>query len=272
MRTFDFVLFGIRLRIDCPDALSVSLVVGNFGVFEIAEPALPPHYSYKIERALDGLGYAVFADHRPEHIARDAYELMYCLEKFVTVDVQLRRPDLFFVHAAALQRTGRACLLVAPPGSGKSTTAWALLHNGFGYLSDELAPVDLDALTVLPYPHALCLKRPPPAPYALPPHVIATGRTLHVPAAAFASNVNAPVPLACIFFNQYDPTTTEPAASKLSAGAASALLYANGLNQLAHSGDGLAAAAAIAGRVGCYRLTTADLTKTCELVASIMTG
>ena len=49
-------------------------------------------------------------------------------------------------------------------GAGKSTTAWGLLHHGFSYLSDELAPIDLETLEVLPYRHALCLKRRPPSP------------------------------------------------------------------------------------------------------------
>ena len=272
MRVFDLALFGVRVRVECPDALCVSLVVGNFGAFVTGVTLLAPDYSYTIQRASDDLGYAVVSDHRPTGIARDAYELLYYLEKSITIDVQLRRADLFFVHAAALQRAGRACLLVAPPGSGKSTTAWALIHHGFGYLSDELAPIDLATLTVLPYPHALCLKQPPPPPYALPSDTIITARTLHVPSASIATNIDTPVPLAFIFFNQYDPAALTPTSRPISAGAASALLYANGLNQLAHSGDGLAAAAAIAARVDCYQLTTGDLTQTCELLASIMAG
>ena len=49
-------------------------------------------------------------------------------------------------------------LLAGASGNGKSTTAWALLHRGFQYLSDELAPLDLSAMTVHAFPHALCLK------------------------------------------------------------------------------------------------------------------
>ncbi len=272
MRVFDLALFGVRVRVECPDALCVSLVAGNFGAFVTGGPPMAADYSYTIQSGSDDDDYTVVSDHRPTAIAHDAHELLYYLEKSITIDVQLRRPDLFFVHAAALQRAGRACLLVAPPGSGKSTTAWALTHHGFGYLSDELAPIDLATLTVLPYPHALCLKRRPPAPYVLPSDTIITARTLHVPSASIATNIDTPVPLARIFFNQYDPAAVAPTLRPISAGAAGALLYANGLNQLAHSGDGLGAAAAITARVDCYQLTTADLTQTCELLASIMVG
>lgn len=272
MRTFDLILFGVHVRVACPDALSAALVDGNFGAFATRASRSTPDYSYTIQLASGDLGYTVSAEHGTTTIAQDAYELLYNLEKSITIDVQLRRPDLFFVHSAALQRGGQACLLVAPPGSGKSTTAWALLHHGFGYLSDELAPIDLATMTVLPYPHALCLKRHPPARYALPSDTIVTGRTLHVPSASIASDVDTPVPLGFVFFNQYDPAALAPTSRAISGAAATALLYANGLNQLAHSGDGLAAAAAIAARADCHQLTTADLTQTCELVTSIMEG
>uniref|UniRef100_L8BA56 Hpr(Ser) kinase/phosphatase n=1 Tax=Rubrivivax gelatinosus S1 TaxID=1138313 RepID=L8BA56_RUBGE len=45
-------------------------------------------------------------------------------------------------HAAVLERGGRALLLPAPPGSGKSTLCAALAHRGWRLLSDELALVD----------------------------------------------------------------------------------------------------------------------------------
>ena len=46
MRVFDLVLFGVRVRVECPDALSVSLVVGNFGAFATASHRSLPDYSY----------------------------------------------------------------------------------------------------------------------------------------------------------------------------------------------------------------------------------
>jgi len=49
------------------------------------------------------------------------------------------------IHAAVLERDGRALLLPAPPGSGKSTLCAALLHRGWRLLSDELALLDMDS-------------------------------------------------------------------------------------------------------------------------------
>lgn len=48
------------------------------------------------------------------------------------------------LHAAALERDGRAVLLPAPPGSGKSTLCAALTHTGWRLLTDESVLLDLD--------------------------------------------------------------------------------------------------------------------------------
>ena len=49
------------------------------------------------------------------------------------------------LHAASVVRNGRAIILPAPPGSGKSTLCAALVHRGWRLLSDELTLVDYDA-------------------------------------------------------------------------------------------------------------------------------
>jgi HprK-related kinase A len=46
------------------------------------------------------------------------------------------------IHAAVLERQGRAVILAAPPGSGKSTLAAALACRGWRLLSDELTLID----------------------------------------------------------------------------------------------------------------------------------
>ncbi len=49
------------------------------------------------------------------------------------------------IHAAVLEMGGRALVLPAPPGSGKSTLCAGLLHRGWRLLTDELALLDLDS-------------------------------------------------------------------------------------------------------------------------------
>ena len=51
--------------------------------------------------------------------------------------------DQFIViHSATLERNGRALLMPAPPGSGKSTLCAALVAGGWRLLSDEFALID----------------------------------------------------------------------------------------------------------------------------------
>ena len=62
------------------------------------------------------------------------------------------------VHAAVVERGGRALLLPAPPGSGKSTLCAALVARGWRLLSDELALIDRDTGRLVPLPRAISLK------------------------------------------------------------------------------------------------------------------
>lgn len=65
--------------------------------------------------------------------------------------------DHLVVHAAVLERGGRAILMPAKPGTGKSTLCTALAHRGWRLFSDEMAllrPSD-GTLEAVPRPIAL---------------------------------------------------------------------------------------------------------------------
>lgn len=203
--------------------------------------------------------------------AEDVGDFLYLFEKDMTVALESIRPELFFLHAAALEYNGGIHLLVAESGGGKSTTAWALLHHGFRYASDELAPVVLESMKILTYPHALCLKSVPPAPYNLPKETLYTERTLHVPVNVLPSLVVKDVlSLQSIFFVKYHAESTAPSIQDVTTAQAGARVYANGLNQLAHPSDGLDAAIQIARHSQCFELHTADLGMTCKLVTETL--
>ena len=178
-------------------------------------------------------------------------DLLYLLEKDITVELQRRRADLFFLHAAAIEREGTTLLLVAESGSGKSTTTWGLLHHAFRYLSDELSPIDVNTMCVLPYPHALCLKHDPPPPYALPPAAIRLGRTIHLPVDSLpAPTVSGPRALGGVFLVTHRPDIRAPEMRSIGPAEASARLYVAALNALAHRNQGLQAVRALFGRRG----------------------
>jgi hypothetical protein len=164
-------------------------------------------------------------------------------------------------------------MLVAASGSGKSTMTWALVHHGFRYLSDELGPIDLKTWKVCPYPHALCLKAATPASYPLPTKTLYTSRALYIPTEAIPSGVSrSSIPLAAIFLLRYCPGAFGPAVPPISRTEVGMRLFAHALNPLAHPGDGLDGAIAIATRSACFALATADLPDTCALVIATLQG
>lgn len=62
------------------------------------------------------------------------------------------------VHSAVLERDGRAVILPAPPGSGKSTLCAALALNGWRLLSDEMALLEPETGLLTPSPRPVSLK------------------------------------------------------------------------------------------------------------------
>jgi hypothetical protein len=61
----------------------------------------------------------------------DALDMVWCL--------YARTRDSLLLHGAVLEKDGRGVLILGKSGAGKTTTALALLRNGFRLLSDEYA-------------------------------------------------------------------------------------------------------------------------------------
>jgi hypothetical protein len=222
---------------------------------------------YSITEKEGSPAFTLTRNRHPSMTASNEGDLVFLLETDMTIELQKLRPDLYFIHAASLDFGERAIILVGISGSGKSTTAWGLLHFGFRYLSDELAPVRLEDMKVHPYPRAICLKNNPPEPFLLPDQAMYTSRTIHIPARCLASEVRRdPVPLAAIFFLCRDSYHSTPVVKSLRNAEAAARLYASALNPLAHKGEGLEGAIEIVRKVPCFELTVGDLLETCQVV------
>jgi len=69
-----------------------------------------------------------------------------------------RAHQFLMLHAGAVERGGRALILPATPGSGKSTLTAALIYRGWRLLSDEFGLVDHGGECIHPLPRAIPLK------------------------------------------------------------------------------------------------------------------
>jgi len=264
-----FKIFDVSVAVFCSDPDVYGWLVKGYGALASGDRSASLRYA--AGKRADGSYYLDTAE-GATHTAGSDSEFLYNFEKDLTLSLQAVRQDLYFIHGAALALAGQACLFVAPSGSGKSTTTWAALHHGFDYLSDELAPIDLAKKIIMPYPHALCLKAVPPAPFTLPAGTLYTERTIHVPTDCLPAQVNYdPVPLKAIFFVKYHPDRSEPLISPISHAEAAARLYANGLNQLMHEDSGLPGAVAICQDIPAFELfTTSHLAPAIQLLRATL--
>ncbi len=258
-------ILDLRVRVENDDPSINKLLAANFEAMVETEAA--PQVD---------LHYGIFESNGAFTIERKGHEPVQCsgpdgamlsLEKCLTVDLQRKRTDLVFLHSAAIEWLGRAYLFAADSGSGKSTTTWGMLHHGCGYLSDELSPIDLGSRQVLPYPHALCLKAPPPKPYDVPDSTIRLTRTMHIPASSLPSPAIAtPTPLGGVFLLSYRPDLDAPCIRTIGHAEAGARLYVTALNALAHRAQGLDAILGIVKQVPCHVVSTANLGETCKRI------
>ena len=66
--------------------------------------------------------------------------------------------QFLIIHAAVLEKNGKAIIITAPSGSGKSTLCSYLAAKGWRLLSDELTLVDLDSGNIIPIARPFNLK------------------------------------------------------------------------------------------------------------------
>lgn len=178
-------------------------------------------------------------------------------------------------HSAVLERNGRAMLLPAIPGSGKSTLCAALAFRGWRLLSDEFGLFDLASRCLAPFPRPVALKNESIdvirrfAPEAVlgplfPKTRKGTVAHLRPPAAAVQRMGEAVRPAWVVFpkFVKAAPVSIHP----VSKAQAFLRLAHNSFNYEITGADGFRAVAEIIRACDCYDLSYGDLD---EVVAHI---
>jgi HprK-related kinase A len=88
----------------------------------------------------------------PRHLATPLFEwgFNWCIYEHAH--------EFLIIHASVVERDGRALIMPAPPGSGKSTLCAALAYRGWRLLSDEFALIRKTDGRVVPLPRPIGLK------------------------------------------------------------------------------------------------------------------
>jgi len=133
-------------------------------------------------------------------------------EMGMNLQMALGQRRFLLLHAAAVEREGRAVLLTGPSGAGKSTLSALLGERGWRFMGDEFALLDPESGLLHPFPRAVSLKNESLAvfgevdPGRLGPVMAATpkGTIRHLrPAADAVARMAEPAEPALILFPRF---------------------------------------------------------------------
>jgi|GEM_PF-3197022 len=151
-----YSLHGVRFSIDADDRTAD----------EIARVVMPacvkvsrrrPGGSTFVVRS-EGRGFSVRLGRRPLWRAKNKAELLPWLESEIVNWLLRRFRRYVHVHAAVVERRGRAVVLAGGPDAGKTSLACALGLAGWGVMSDEVALIEPRGLTAASFPRAMLVK------------------------------------------------------------------------------------------------------------------
>jgi HprK-related kinase A len=100
---------------------------------------------------------------RGDYILPDAAPLslahgLLAAEMGMNLQMALGQKRYLLLHAATVERDGRALLMTGESGAGKSTLAALLGERGWRLMGDEFALLDLATGGLMPFPRAISLK------------------------------------------------------------------------------------------------------------------
>ena len=100
---------------------------------------------------------------RGDYILPDAAPLslahgLLAAEMGMNLQMALGQKRYLLLHAATVEKDGRALIMTGESGAGKSTLAALLGERGWRLMGDEFALLDMDNGMLLPFPRAVSLK------------------------------------------------------------------------------------------------------------------
>lgn len=154
---------------------------------------------------------------RGDHDLPDAAPLalrhgLLAAEMAMNLQMALGQRRFLLLHAATVERDGKALLMTGESGAGKSTLAALLGERGWRLMGDEFALVDPDTLALHPFPRMISLKNEAIGLFAdVPPERLGPlledtpkGRIRHLrPGADAIARMDEPAPPAAILFPRF---------------------------------------------------------------------
>jgi HprK-related kinase A len=172
--------------------------------------------------------------------------------------------QFLIVHAAVLERGGRALILPAPSGSGKSTLCAALAFSGWRLLSDELALIAPEQGHLISLPRPIGLKNEsieavrscfPEAVFGRTVRETIKGSVVHVkPLADSVRRAAQPAVPAWVIAPRF-LTGAEACLEPMPKARAMMCLVDNAFNYNVHGRAGFAALSRLVDRAECHRFT-----------------
>jgi hypothetical protein len=116
----------------------------------------PPAVVYSLGATAAEPRYTLHSGDRQVAASDDAAVLLGNLLWQISNDTVELAQGYLLIHAGAVVTPGGdAVLILGESGTGKTTLVAALVQDGYGYLSDEAAAIDLDSGLVHPWPRPL---------------------------------------------------------------------------------------------------------------------
>jgi hypothetical protein len=195
-------------------------------------------------------------------------DILRAVTYHVTLHFIEARPDLLWLHAGAAAWEGRAVLIAGPGGQGKSTLVTRLCGLGWGYLGDDVIPLDPARGVARAFPQTPAFREDPARDVA-PPEVPNLPK-VDVPL-DHESVCRGPIPISTLVlpvYRRHGSTELRPC-GPAEAGLA---LLASALNFPRHREAAVRAVARLVERAVACQLTYASADAAAELIAHAHAG
>lgn len=274
--------FVVRLQSNLPELTeTLRLLYGDFPVCDdgfadfhvrLSVPRLRHWWRPKVQ---------FFLDDRPPFEPLPRTSALPLLEWGLNWCVSTRADQYLIVHAAVVERHGRAILLPGPPGAGKSTLCAGLVCRGWRLLSDEFGLVRPDDSRLVPLPRPVSLKEDsisvirqlaPGVTMGPSSRETRKGTVAHMrPPSGSVGRAAEPADPGWVVFPAFQPEepmrlTPHPGSRTL------VRLARNSFNWNLLGARGFAALSTLVERSGCYELTYRDLEEALRLLEDLQTA